>query len=509
MPTLCRSVSSGCARRLGGPIIRVSVDETGKLDAGSCSTRRCQLARIGWTAGRPLKDGIAMWKPHLYPMRTPSVVVLGAFWMALALGCISTSFAQDSHYWTNQYGTRAQLLGGLVVGSLVDLSSTYYNPGAIALVTDPSLMLATAAFQYILIDIDDPLGTGINFRNQRVRPAPGMFATSLPISGLGHNQLAVAMLTRRDFVFEADARRTDDTGVGEAKARFLASENWLGPTWAYPLNETVGLGLTAYLALRSQTARLGLSLQSFDATGAVSNTAVDEFRYWHLRALAKIGVLVDKDPLRLGCTVTTSGLGLAGQGEVLHTRGFVSSESNAGFLVEGHAEKDLASDYRSPWSIAVGASRRFGRAALFASAEWFDSIASYAVLDPDDFVSQSTGDTISVDVERAEAGVVNWGIGLEVDLEQNAQIYAAFYTDRTSSAPIQGATPVSIASWDIFNLNLGGAITFRNTDITAGVSFGFGNDQVDPIVDLSGAGASTRGVRYFSLTLLLGIRVAL
>ena len=36
---------------------------------------------------------------------------------------LKIGFAQDSHYWTNQYGTDAQLLGGLVVGSVNDLSS--------------------------------------------------------------------------------------------------------------------------------------------------------------------------------------------------------------------------------------------------------------------------------------------------------------------------------------------------------------------------------------------------
>jgi hypothetical protein len=37
--------------------------------------------------------------------------------------------AQDAQYWTYQYGTRANLLGGAVVGSVVDVSATYYNPG--------------------------------------------------------------------------------------------------------------------------------------------------------------------------------------------------------------------------------------------------------------------------------------------------------------------------------------------------------------------------------------------
>ena len=47
-----------------------------------------------------------------------------------------TVSAQDAQYWTNQYGTRADLLGGVVVGSIADLSSTFYTPGMLALTTD-------------------------------------------------------------------------------------------------------------------------------------------------------------------------------------------------------------------------------------------------------------------------------------------------------------------------------------------------------------------------------------
>src|SRR5678815_6132088 len=49
--------------------------------------------------------------------------------------------AQDTNYWTLQYGTRGELLGGTVVGSAVDLSATFYNPGSLALVKDPKTCL--------------------------------------------------------------------------------------------------------------------------------------------------------------------------------------------------------------------------------------------------------------------------------------------------------------------------------------------------------------------------------
>ncbi|MFQ5582925.1 MAG: long-chain fatty acid transport protein, partial [Calditrichia bacterium] len=53
--------------------------------------------------------------------------------------CLS---AQDANYWTNQYGARANLLGGAVVGSVVDLSGTFYNPGALPFLKNTDFILA-------------------------------------------------------------------------------------------------------------------------------------------------------------------------------------------------------------------------------------------------------------------------------------------------------------------------------------------------------------------------------
>ena len=81
--------------------------------------------------------------------------------VALLLGLLAgTANAQDSHYWTTQYGTRGQLLGGAVVGSIGDLSSTFYNPGALALSKDPKLVLSTDAFEVQRIQFRGGVGEG-------------------------------------------------------------------------------------------------------------------------------------------------------------------------------------------------------------------------------------------------------------------------------------------------------------------------------------------------------------
>jgi len=70
----------------------------------------------------------------------------------LLLTCIAAnlwvgdSVGQDTHYWSQHYGTRSTLLGGSVIGSLLDISSTYYNPGALALMADPAFVISGSIF---------------------------------------------------------------------------------------------------------------------------------------------------------------------------------------------------------------------------------------------------------------------------------------------------------------------------------------------------------------------------
>jgi len=57
-------------------------------------------------------------------------------------------FAQDTHYWNHQYGTRSTLLGGAVIGSVTDMAATYYNPAALALFPNPEILLSGKVYQY-------------------------------------------------------------------------------------------------------------------------------------------------------------------------------------------------------------------------------------------------------------------------------------------------------------------------------------------------------------------------
>jgi hypothetical protein len=62
--------------------------------------------------------------------------------------------AQDAHYWTLQYGPKSSLLGGAVIGSVNDVSATFYNPGALALAEDLAFAVSADVFEFSSVTLE-------------------------------------------------------------------------------------------------------------------------------------------------------------------------------------------------------------------------------------------------------------------------------------------------------------------------------------------------------------------
>ncbi len=84
-----------------------------------------------------------MSRNHLLDVRKGATAVV-----AVLLFTASQSAAQDAHYWTLTYGPRSSLLGGAVIGSVDDISGTYYNPGAMALSENLAFAVSTSVFEF-------------------------------------------------------------------------------------------------------------------------------------------------------------------------------------------------------------------------------------------------------------------------------------------------------------------------------------------------------------------------
>ena len=279
-----------------------------------------------------------------------AVTFLGAMFGALGPAPVR---AQDAHYWNLQYGTRAELLGGAVIGSKVGLSNTFYNPGALGLLKRPSLVLSSLAIELTSISLpQDPPRDDLT--NLRLSTVPNFISGTLWFGVLGGSQLAYSFLTRQDFDVRFTARAEVNTpGVGGADTLRAAEllteatvgENWVGITWSKATKRGLGIGLTQYFAYRGQRTRgqfIGQQTVSGGAGQAVQY--VDEFDFWHLRTLTKLGVLFERQDYSLGVTATTPSVGIMGSGSVF-TSIYDPVLSPTTPIAAANSQKDLSPDY--------------------------------------------------------------------------------------------------------------------------------------------------------------------
>jgi hypothetical protein len=424
--------------------------------------------------------------------------------------------AQDTHYWTTQFGNRARLLGGAVVGSANDLSAVYYNPGALALVEKPELLLSGTVVQYEDARIPNALGPGKNLSNTRWFLAPSLLAGELRLKALGKNRVAYAFLTRYDAEFRVN-ERADITEVLQPSIpgiRFASEgveyqtrlrEYWFGGSWSRKIGERVAVGVSPFFAVRNHRGQAQALTQTLTEGGQAGIAIIRrDFDYQHWRFLVKVGISASWELWDLGLAVTTPSLALFGHGQSGIDRSVAGQDMDPDENeIATDFQDGLEPDYRSPFSIALGGARRFGRSRLHVSAEWFDGVDPTKLLEPEPFQSQSSGEIIHYDTLQALDPVLNASCGLEHRFENDLQLYAAFSTDRSAVAESFRAKSgiASVANWDIYHVSGGFTFPVAGQELTLGGTYSFGHSQIGEN-DLSLN--PELGISYRRLTFVLG-----
>src|SRR4029453_3649643 len=117
---------------------------------------------------------------------------------ALLLLVAGSAHAQDTNYWSLQYGPVGQLVGGQLIGGVDDLSSTYYNPGALALRNESSYLLSTESFQWEGVSAEPEARLAVfDSSSSHFGAAPSLLAGVLPRWFGPDTSLAWSFLTRQ------------------------------------------------------------------------------------------------------------------------------------------------------------------------------------------------------------------------------------------------------------------------------------------------------------------------
>jgi hypothetical protein len=431
-----------------------------------------------------------------------------------------TASAQDAHYWTNQFGNQARLLGGAVIGSAADLSAVYYNPGALALVENPELLLAGNVFEITNVKVQGSITDEQGDSYWSARLSPSLFAGEIG-STPGGNRFAYSFLTRDSAKLRindrASASGVDFAVPGlefiSADYRFDTelNEYWFGGTWSRPINERTGVGVSTFFAYRGHRARVQSTVQALaeDGRAAVAIQARD-FDYWQLRLLWKVGLSTRLNRWRVGVTVTTPSIGLFGQGETSYDHTFVGQtvDENGNPLTDIATNTQTPSpEYHSPFSIGGGAARLWGDTRLHFSAEWFTKAEEFTVLDAEPFEAQSSGEIIETALYHALDSVFNVAVGVEHTFSEGLQAYGGFRTDFSGLGRESGNNG-SVSYLNIYHLSGGAVFKAGGQDITLGGVLAFGSAPIarDNILHEIGKGSAAEW-RYLRFTFVVGINL--
>ena len=420
----------------------------------------------------------------------------------------SSIHAQDSQYWTQQFGTRSALLSGAVLGGADDNTMIYYNPGALGFLDESSISINANAYRVESIRVENTLGDEADFKSSRLGSVP-LLAGGMIRTGNEKWKVGYAIIAPVDFNFKAVARADgnfdlvddsesigDEETVAEASITNKTSELIVAIGLGHKLNENWSVGLSNLFTSRSLTYQRSLSTYVFlndSENSLIGGNILQNADYFNIRYIAKLGVVYQKDNWDLGLTITTPSLNLFGNGTVasnIAVRNLKLIDENRISGVATDRQAELKTTYKSPFSVALGANHSFNRSQLGVAVQYFAGIDIYDIMKPSpgsfvrpiDLAPQLQSDEFLRIQSGAEA-VFNVALGYEYRVSDSFSVLGGFRTDMSyfDEALKDGAgIKPTISNWDIYHFSGGVTLNRKNSSLSLGLLLSSGvNDSYE------------------------------
>ena len=467
--------------------------------------------------------------------------------IAVFLACGQWVSGQDLHYWTNQFGTKASMLGGAVVGGLYDNTAVYYNPASLAFMDSASISVNANLYQLENFKLKNGAGNRKDVKGTNIGTIPLMVGGRLKIKNPNY-RIGYGVIAPVNFDFKGVARADDRFNIAN-DSESPGAEDYIGQVnfssglketdlilgISRKLNDDWSIGLSNIVTLRNHQYSDALIVRMLlnnaqPLNNLVSQNEIRTFTYTHFRYVAKLGVNYNGKKWSYGATVTLPGLKLYGkgivQGDISGNNINLFGNGRIDYLGNDRQEK-MKARYKSPLSIAVGSITRFSRMRLSLSAEYFSGNKLYRIIDADvkpflrptsSFPNGTSDRFLSINI--AKKAVFNVAAGIEYDATQKLQLITSFRTNFSAYDPsvknAEGINPY-FTSWNLFHWVGGVAATMGNHELSLGLNLGFGADKnFNQSVNLD---APTEGnflqgeltiaeASYFSAGLILGYNFA-
>lgn len=411
-------------------------------------------------------------------------------------------YAQDNHYWAQQFGGKAALLGGAVVGGFEDNSAMFYNPGAFAFVDEVNLSINADVYKFEEVLIRDGAGKDLDVFSRRISLLPQMMSGLITHRPESPIHIGFILLTRHHDNIDFNQRHTmlydvvpdnpgDEYYIGNLDIQNLMSETWAGLSTAWEVSEHFGIGITNFFSYRNQRYLYNLSAftSMYDSLGSHSNVSFrysDAVRVNTIRMFIKAGLHWRFGKWRLGLAATAPSISIWAESRAQRELSYYGLPGQAD-VTYNDQQKQIPSIYKHPYSISLGINRIFEKGSLGFSAEYYGKIALYRMTKAEirDVAYPATASSGLIDFlgfQNYSDPVLNVALGGELELTKQLTLTGSLRTDFTS----QGRLPHEVRSsvlekpllavpvMDLYHLASG--LTYKRTNslVTFGGTFSYG-----------------------------------
>lgn len=454
----------------------------------------------------------------------------------------SPILAQDTHHWSNQFGTRAALLGGAVLTDTVDNAGVYYNPGNLAFLDTSSISINANLYGLQNIEIENALGQRQNFKGLQFNTIP--LLVSGTIKSKSKWNLSYALITPVSFTFNGLARIDDlveilpddvspgpEDLVAESGINLRVQETSILFGIGRRLKRNLGFGMSLVNTFRSLDYTSRFTAKTFSNTEPsvlISRNQTEFVSYWSLRTAVKMGLNYQKDSYGLAFTIQSPGIDWLGNGEVAEDLTITNLRLRPDGMpltaFSSDRQQKLQTTYKSPFEISIGGHKKFKNSTLSLNVTHFAGIDPYRVLNvearsivrPGSLDNGNLGSENFLNVESAMRPVTNFALGYETQLASGLKLLGSFRSDFSyfDTAPTLGEQLVTeLTQWDVFHLSLGTIIEKDRSSLTIGLIYSFGRtneyfqentfNSSDLYPGLEGALSITQA-KYSTIGLLVG-----
>ena len=429
----------------------------------------------------------------------------GRFALIFSLLMVSQSLivvAQESNYSNYEVGSIATMLGGSVTAGVGNISTIYYNPGALSFIENSSVSLETATLFGSSLRIENGAGQDIEIRSSFLDVIPSLIGGIIKSKKAEDWTFGYAAITVNSSFIEFNVRNTDFIDViaglpGEELYEGIYDynnkirENWIGAAASKQVNKNFAIGVSLFGVYFSQNYNLRQSATVSDVVGdtialSLSHSSMQrDLRFRSAGLILKLGAVYRFEDSQIGLAISTPTLNLD-----IIAKGDVSQTTSIYIPGDGIPPKafnlyggDLTTYHRTPLVISLGYQLGFLNARWNFSAGYFSTVKEYVMIatNPQIFTQpELTKPSLQVYDEAQQ--VINLAVGMRKDIRSGLSLLAGIKTDfNYSSTEFLDSNRFipKMSYWDLYHLT-GGVIWYtEKAHLTLGGDYAFGTSKGD------------------------------